>query len=178
MRRYFYLVLIFFVLVAVIILLGIINPSSNCPTQKETLTINGRSLTGLIESGQEITALMGYYACNPAQRNDVILYNLHPGSEPLVKIVKAVPGDTWSIETQDKKNRIIVNGEILTTTTGVPYEISDQSATLLGRYVQSRNNMMIENSYLILGNLSAGSMDSTRFGLVSINDFLGKVVDW
>jgi len=47
---------------------------------------------------------------------------------------------------------------------------------LLNLFVRDYKHIIPKNVYLILGNQSGGSLDSTRFRLASQNDILGKVI--
>ena len=49
---------------------------------------------------------------------------------------------------------------------------------MLSLYENDYKNSILQNTYLILGNLVEGSLDATRFGFVNKGDILGKVVYW
>ena len=46
---------------------------------------------------------------------------------------------------------------------------------MLSLYEENYKGVIPENAYLILGNLSGGSLDITHFGFVNKKDILGKV---
>ncbi|PIR87372.1 MAG: hypothetical protein COU11_00730 [Candidatus Harrisonbacteria bacterium CG10_big_fil_rev_8_21_14_0_10_49_15] len=179
---------------AIGIILGTTGGQSRCYTE-EVKTVRGSSLSGLVEPGTQITAAMGYYACNNIQRGDIVLYHFGGSTEPLIKIVKAIPGDEWSLRPIDPRGRlpagqageddkeieenishIIVNNRVLENSLGEPYRVNAKEAKLLSLYLRDYGGVIQKSAYLILGNTVSGSTDSRRFGLVSSRDILGKVL--
>ena len=47
---------------------------------------------------------------------------------------------------------------------------------MLALYIKNYKGIIPARSYLILGNLPEGSVDSTRFGLIDQSALIGKVV--
>ena len=47
---------------------------------------------------------------------------------------------------------------------------------MLSLYENDYKGMIPSKAYLILGNLSGGSLDASRFGLIDRSDILGKVL--
>jgi len=176
MKKILYLILAIFILVVATGFFSRINQNSACPVEKALFTVRGNSMVGLLESGQEVTASMGYYQCHDARRGDIVLYKLAASSEPIVKIVRAIPGDTWSLQEVGDRYQIIVNGRVLTTSKNEPYQFGSKNAALLENYIRDYKGIIPENAYLIFGNQVSGSVDSSRLGLVSKKDFLGKVI--
>jgi hypothetical protein len=64
---------------------------NHCFISVEKKTVQGYSLRGLVEDGQTIIALMGYYNCHDIERGDLVLYSYAGSSDPLLKIVKGIP---------------------------------------------------------------------------------------
>lgn len=147
-----------------------------CATKMERFEVRGDSLAPLIKPGQTIELVSGYYNCQPVQREDIVAYKYAGNQAPIIKIVKAVPGDKWRLEA-DKPGQayqILVNDGPLKNSLGQLYQISAANSKMLKLYAQSYSTIP-ENTYLILGNQIAGSLDATRFGLISQSDILGKV---
>lgn len=147
----------------------------NCGIQEVTDVVSGTSLSGIIENGQEIYLLKNYYRCHDVQRNDLIIYNYAGNPVPLIKIVRAVPGDKWQLHYTDLGYEITVNGKILTNSNGQNYQIPASKISMLQLYVSSYP-VIPPNSYLILGNIPSGTLDSSRFGLVGLQDIIGKAI--
>lgn len=150
-----------------------------CQTVIEDRIVRGRSLDPLIREGQRITLLRGYYLCHPVRRGDVVAYGYAGNPDPLLKIVRAAPGDRFSLRRvqagQGPGWHVIVNGTIAKNSQGLPYLIDARGHRMLSLYARSYGGAVPEGACLILGNQPGGSLDSTRFGLVSVAELLGKV---
>ncbi len=149
--------------------------SQNCDIKQITDTVHGGSMSGIVENGQQIIIFEGYYKCHAVQRNDLVIYNYAGNPEPLIKIVKAIPGDKWFLKLSDQGYEIVVNNKILTTSLGELYQIPTTKISMLKLYATSYPTIP-QNTYLILGNLSFGTLDSSRFGLIGLQDIIGKAV--
>lgn len=139
--------------------------------------VRGTSMAPLLKPNQEIIALYGYYKKCPVKRGDIVLYQ-HPGrQEPIVKFVKSVPGDVFALREDPGAGgwHLYINGKLVRNSEGVPYLFSKQRVAVLKLY-EKHHNPLPENTYLLLGNRVAGSLDSTLFGLVDKNSILAKVV--
>jgi signal peptidase I len=148
--------------------------SSSCAIRTEAKTVEGASMTPFVQSGEAVHVLVGYYACHPIERGDVVLYSYAGDKNPLIKIVQAVPGDRWSLENQGDYFLILVNGQILKNREEHEYEIPATNKTL-PLYAQSYP-VIPAGAYLILGDETGGTLDSSHFGLVGGTDILGKVI--
>jgi len=148
--------------------------ASNCPIKIEEKIVRGNSMDPFIKNGQTITVLKGYYNCHKVKRNDIILLHYAGNKNPLIKIVKAIPGDNWHLENSNGCYYIIVNGNIAKNSEGKDYCLSEKKAKMLQLYA-SDYPIIPQNAYLVLGNEVEGSMDSTRFGLLGKDNIIGKV---
>ncbi len=154
---------------------GTIAQADPCAVTRETREVRGGSLSGIIASGASIEVLVGYYACHPVLRNDIVMYRYGGNPEPIIKIVRGVPGDALKLQKEGAVWRIVVNGKVLATSGGAPYALGDAAHRILSLYVPEGGVVIASSTYLIFGNLAEGSVDSTRFGLVDVSDILGKV---
>ena len=146
-----------------------------CEVQAEERIVRGGSLSPLIESGDTVKVLFGYYNCHKIKRNDVVAYYYAGNKDPLIKIVRGVPGDSFKLEqTEQGAWYIIINGKILKNSAGEPYLVSGKRYEMLALYEKDYKGVIPEQAYLIMGNLISGAMDSTRYGLVHKNDILAK----
>jgi signal peptidase I len=152
-----------------------IEKSQNCPIKIEEKIVRGNSLEPLIKDGETIEVLFGYYDCNPIQRNDIVIYFYAGNKNPIIKIVKGIPGDKFSLKKTNNGWYILINGEILKNSENQPYILNEQGYRLLSLYEKDYKGIIPEDTYLILGNLPQGSLDSSHFGFVGKKDILGKV---
>ena len=147
----------------------------SCLVRRETRTVRGDSLFGVLKSGTRVEVLFGYYECRPIRRGDVVAYRFGGNQEPLVKIVRGITGDELALRSTGMGYEIMVNGAPVMTSEGVPYIVGEAGFKLLSLYVRDFEGVIPKDSYLILGNLAGGSRDSSQFGLVSKSDIVGKV---
>lgn len=147
---------------------------SECPLSIEHFVVRGDSMSPFIVPNEEVSALFGYYDCNPIKREDVVLYD-YPGNDNfLIKFVKAVPGDQWSLKEDGGRYIITVNGEILVNAEGEQYSLPESSARMIRLYTDDYP-VIPADAYLLLGNRVDGSLDSTHFGLVGKDSIVAKV---
>jgi len=153
------------------------NLNEQCITKTELLEVRGDSLAPLINHGETIKLLHGYYDCARVEREDIIAYR-HAGNDvPIIKIVKGIQGDKFSLvkSPQSAGWNILINEAIVKNSEGQPYLIGQAGYNMLSLFVKDFKGIIPEGAYLILGNITAGSLDSTSFGLVHKSDFVGKV---
>lgn len=144
--------------------------------EARTMRVSGESLAGIVENGAEVTVVDGYYACHTVRRGDVVAYRHTAATPPLIKIVKAIPGDEWKLERHEQGWEVIVNGTALVTLAHETYALSDARAHMLNLYVHDYGGRIPPNAVLLLGNISSGSFDSSMFGLADIGSITGKVI--
>ncbi len=148
----------------------------SCVTEIEEKIVRGNSLNPLIESGETVKILFGYYNCNEIEREDIITYNYSGNENPIIKIVKGLPGDNFSLEKVDSGYNILINDKISKNSKNQPYILDERGYKMLSLYEKDYKGIIPANSYLILGNLAEGSLDSRIIGLVDKKDILGKVI--
>lgn len=145
-----------------------------CVTRMEERVVSGASLSGVIEEGDSVTLLFDYYKCNPVKPGDIVAYQ-HPAfQDPIIKIVRGLPGDSFKLESTAEGAVILVNNQTVKIKGGEPYLLDERGARLLGLYEKDYKGKVPEAAYLILGN-SRDSLDSSRFGFISESNIAGKV---
>lgn len=152
------------------------NSNNDCAVSYDPYELRGDSLKGLIESGSQITIANGYYKCHDIKRDEVVAYNYAGNKNYIIKIIKAIPGDSWDLmKTKDDYYLILVNKIPISNAQGTNYLIPPDKINMLKLY-QKDYPLIPSNSYLILGNQINGTLDSTHFGLVGKSDIVGKVI--
>ena len=146
----------------------------------ETVIVRGTSLSPLIRPGEEVTILRGYYGDHPVQRGDIVLVNYSGNEAPLIKIVKGLPQDSFALQKCDNGAgwHILINNKILNNSENKAYVNYDKRHKMLSLYIKDFNGVIPENAYLVLGNVPAGTLDSTRFGLIDKSAIIAKVMDY
>ncbi len=151
--------------------------SEPCFTASEK-TVRGHSMEPLFYEGETIHSLLGYYDCHEIKRGDIVLADYGGASFGIIlKTVKGLPGDTFTLSTDGLAWNILVNGEVLTTNTGVKYSLPDYVATILKSYENQSAGIVPEGNYLLFGEISEGSFDSTRAGFFPHDSIIAKV-EW
>lgn len=149
--------------------------SGNCITKTEKYLVRGNSLSGLIEPNQTIRIIFGFYDCNEIKRGDVVAHNYAGNPELIIKIAKGIPGDKFNLQKTTDGWHILINAEILKNSQNQPYILNENGYKMLSLYEVDYMGIIPANTYLILGNLISGSVDSSRFGLINKQGILGKV---
>lgn len=147
-----------------------------CLVTVEKRIVRGESLSGLIEPGQTVRILFGYYQCNEVEWNDIVAYQYAGNENPIIKIIKSIPGDEFHLKKTEQGWCILVNGQPLKNSKNQLYVLDEKGHRMLSLYEKDFQGVVPENSYLILGEQIKGSLDSSHFGLIHRSDILGKVV--
>lgn len=138
-----------------------------------TLHVRGTSMQPAIADGATITVAGGEPACiEPLRHGDVVLLETPASGIPLIKAVRALPGDRFAV----RDGQLTVNGDVAVNSTGAPYRLPAARAKMLVLYERDYGGIIPAGTYLVLGETPSGTLDSTRFGLVARNQIVGKVV--
>jgi len=145
--------------------------TAGCAAVVEQREVRGESLKGLVEAGTtlQIETARG---CIEPRRGDLVTWRPAKRDTPVVKVVRAVPGDTLALLEEEGIFYIHVNDERLTTSTGEPYALKPNRARMLQLY----EGELRADTFLLLGNIAGGTYDSTRLGLIHKSDIEGRVI--
>jgi len=153
--------------------------SAACAIDERPLKVSGNSMTGLIENGAELKLLVGYYQCQPVERDDIVVYDYAKDQTPIIKMVKGIAGDKFRLEKATTGcYQIFINNQILKNYNDQAYCLNENGYRMLVLYEKDYGGVIPPNAYLILGNQVGGTLDSSRFGLVGKDDILGKVIGY
>jgi len=150
------------------------NQNLGCVTSIEERTVEGISLQGIIEPEEKVTVYFDYYKCHEPERGDIVLIDYAGNKNPIIKIVKGVSGDSFSLKETSGGWNILINNEVIRNSQGKEYVISQNGYKMLSLYANDYQNKIPEGAFLVMGNLVNGSIDSTVFGLISQDDIIGK----
>lgn len=150
---------------------------SECHELRAAKTIRGHSMEPLLQDGTEVFTRMGYYACHVPARGDIVIARLAHDHDPIIKQIKAIPGDTLVVVPADTTDvfYLEINEQRVSNSTGKPYVFDTARADMLRLYSRDYQGSLPEGAYLILGDQPFGTLDSTRFGLIDRENLLGKV---
>ncbi len=150
--------------------------TNRCFTE-EWWIVRGHSLEPLIKPGEKVKILKGYYDCHPVERGDIVVYHYMGNRNPIIKIIKAIPGDKLSLRRKENGSgwQLFINDKVVKNSEKIPYTINYRGYKMLSLYIKDYKGVIPPNTYLILGNRSSGSLDSRVFGLIDKSDIIGKV---
>ncbi len=122
--------------------------------------VEGQSMEPNLHDNQRLIIEKISYHIHPPQRGDIIVLRLpHRHSDPLIKRVVGLPGET--VEVRD--GRVYINGQLLDE----PY--LDQNT-----YPGMPSRVVPENEVFVLGDNRGQSNDSRMFGFVPFSDIVGR----
>jgi len=131
------------------------------------VAVQGNSLTPMVPDGSSV--MMKPLSCaGKILRGDLVIFRTGACNQPVIKIVKALPGDRFAV----KNGYISVNDGKLTTSTGEDFRLAESRARMLALYEKRFNGVIPPDSYLVLGDNPSGALDSTRIGLVHRSDII------
>jgi len=148
---------------------------ANCSVKTKEMIVQGDSMAPLIEPGQTIKALFGYYNCHKVKRGDVILFKYAGNKNLIIKIVKGTPGDSFQLEKTSVAWNLYVNNKLVVNSENKAYLLSGVRYKMLHLYEKSYKGIIPSNAYLVLGNKTSGTLDSTRIGLIGKKNIVAKV---
>lgn len=157
------------------------NPPEGAANQIEKTQVRGNSMEPVLKDGETIAIDNNYYQKNEIKRDDIVIVSFSWREEPLAKFIRAIPGDTLALEEQaDGSFHIIVNSEVIKNSEAKPYGLTYAKSRMINLYAQEYkekyDSKIPDDLYLVLGNQTNGTQDSTQFGLVSREHILGKIV--
>lgn len=139
--------------------------------------VRGNSLAPLLNDGDSVKIYYGFYDTHEVQRGDIVVCRFSFRQDPVIKIVRAVPADRFELkDLEDGGVLLLINGAELKNSADRLYKFSGKRKQMLSLYAKDYKGVIPENSYLLLGNLTEGSLDSSRFGLVDREVIIGKAM--
>lgn len=145
----------------------------DCPIETAEEEVRGTSMEPLIKNGDMVIVYKGYEKCNEFKKGDLVIYKFAGHDTPLIKMVRAVSGDKFELKENEQKNwNIYINNEILKNSQNQAYELNENTYKMLKNYATDYPTIPTD-TYLILGEETGGSIDSTKFGLVGKSGIIG-----
>ena len=139
-----------------------------------TMRVEGGSMSPRIAPGQLIKIQQGPVEClGTLKRGDVVLFHSDSSRVPLIKALRGLPGDKFSVS----DGKIIINGSTATNGAGEPYRLSPPRAAMIALYVHDDHGVIPPDTFLVMGENPAGSLDSSRYGLIPQSAIIGKVIE-
>jgi signal peptidase I len=141
-----------------------------CPAR--AVTVRGDSLSPLLPHGSDVMmkpAACARFSHGPVRRGDLVIFHTGARAQPVIKIVRGLPGDRFAV---DLDGFIIVNGVILKNSAGAAYRPPVRGRAMLLAYRDGYGGVIPAGAYLLLGDNANSVIDSTRLGLIHVSDFI------
>lgn len=159
-----------------ILLLFSIAFGQTCIPKIERKVIRGDSMKGIFKNNQEVSVDMNYYRCKRPAVGEIVLIQKKNFRAPIIKQILVGPGQSFYLMNQNKGAVMMVNGSELKNSLGSIYLFREKSLKMLKLYEKSFNGKMPADSYFVFGSGLSESRDSTRFGPVSRDEIIAKVL--
>lgn len=143
--------------------------NTDCNTHKTYYWVTGSSMEPLIQNGEDVSVIENHYTClKVVSRWDIVVFQLN--NKPLIKIVKAIPGDIIKFESQ----QMFINAELMKNSHGEIYRFSPQEINLLKAYLQ--DDILQSWAFFVFWDNVSNSVDSRKVWAVGIESFQAKVI--
>lgn len=155
---------------------GTVKEGTDCTVKKETLKVPA-SGSDIFKIGSEIEVEMNYYACNKGERDEIVMIQSPGRDDPIFKYIKMIPGDKYTVtEGKNKKFKVTVNGKVMENIKGEPYSFEDRKSRMIKLYESNFKDGIKSGVYFVFGETPTGGFDSTRFGPVTSERMIGRVI--
>lgn len=105
-------------------------PNLDCVHASQLHMMRRSDLGPLLEKDRQYKVLIGYYACNPVQRGDLVFFQFSDTLRPVVRVVRGIPGDRAEIRATDGGHwEVWVNDKPVQGADG-PFRLSDPTTPL------------------------------------------------
>ncbi|HOI60250.1 MAG TPA: signal peptidase I [Candidatus Pacearchaeota archaeon] len=143
--------------------------NNDCFVAKQR-TIDGTSMSPLLQNGETVTTYENFYDCNEIQKSDIIIFNFKTREGDYIKKIVGMPNEKLEFE----EGYIKINGEFVLNSEGSKYKLNSSQQKILS--IPLVDNQIPRNGYLVLGdNVSNGTFDSRQFGYINKSQIIGKV---
>ena len=150
----------------------------DCVKESITQSITDGNMVDLIPKSSTVKIMMDFYNCNEIKRNDLVWYRFSNQIPPVVRLVRGLPGDKYSLspDPEDKERWFIsVNGSKIKSENENFY-IKSNTVPPLKTYELSRGGILRDDEYILLSSFPPGLSDSSNLGLISKKALVGKVI--
>jgi len=166
-------VIIVLILAGVLFLISQVRPG--CTVTREPNEVRGMSLGSQLPDGSSVILLRGYYKCHEPARGEIAAFQAPGNAVPVIKVVRGVPGDQFSLTSDTTGGHLLINGNVQTTAEGQPYVLSENRVAFWTLYVNQFHGVIPPKAYMLLGNIPGGALDSIRYGFISSSQLIGKI---
>jgi len=129
----------------------------------------------LVRKGEFVHVYAGQ--CDfPVERGAVVMVTTR-SPFPQMRVARALPGDTVTVESRGGIRVLLVNGTELRNSVGKPYRFSAVSAEVMREHLAPFGGRLPEGAYLLLGDRPDFTLDAAQLSPVLRRDILGVMTD-
>ncbi len=150
----------------------------SCVQETYNLNTVDKHMGELLQPNQILKIFKNYYDCNPVKREDLVYFKFADGIDPVIRIVKGIPGDLYSLEqdASDKTKWVIRLNGATRDINGTPYFITSETIPPLYTYQLSKKGVLGPDEYILLSEIPPGLSDSSNLGLISQKNLVGRAL--
>lgn len=139
------------------------------------MAVQGDSMEPTLKAGQEVLVDKDYYKTNALRKGDIVAVAFQTTNTQYVKRVIAVEGD----RVEFKGSSLLINGQPLAEEylKDQDYQIPITELKILQIQLQKYGKIP-QGSFLALSDNRSRAHDSRKWGLLSTNQILGKVISY
>ena len=139
-----------------------------------TLVRTGQ-LYPLVHKGDFVHVYTGQ--CDFPVEGGAVVMVLATSPFPQLRVVRALPGDTVTVESRGGLRVLLVNGTELRNSAGRPYRFSRVSAEVMREHLVPFGGRLPEGAYLLLGDRPDFTLDPAQLKPTLRKEILGVMVD-
>lgn len=168
------IIVVSFVIFAVLAVGGQMFWKDNTPdtSKLKPFIISGESMEPTIADGDQVFTDLNYYKTHPIEKGDIVAIQFSLSSNKIKRVV-AVGGD----KVEFTNNQILVNDTASPTSYLKDSNVSfNPSKSRILKIQLGRTGIIPEGQLVVLGDNRFPSEDSQQFGLVMVEQVMGKVI--
>lgn len=145
-----------------------------CVREIETKIFRNTTMSGILEKDDVIKIFVGYYDCVKIQRGDIIAYGKPDSNDPIIKVVKGIPGDIIALDSTSTEASVFINEKIAATSNNIPFKFKGGVIDVFLIYLNNFKGVIPDNTYLVMGNVEEKPQDGLYFSFVTKDEIIGK----
>ena len=145
--------------------------------REEDLVLRDDQLYPLLRKGETVRIKVGYYSCHRPQRGELVYYRFSPLMEPVVRVLRALPGDRYGVVPHSERRgwSVKIQGDLMKTGGKDHYFGVPAAAPILKLFEGQNQGTLKPNEVLVFSLSMPGDTDSGAFGVANMADMLGRI---
>jgi len=154
---------------------GMAGMATHAECVRQGTVVRTGQLHPLVRKGEFVHVYTG--ECDfPVERGAVVMV-LSQSPFPQLRVARALPGDTLTVESRGGIRVLLVNGTELRNSAGKPYRFSRLSAEVMSEHLAPYGGRLPDGAYLLLGDRPDYTLDASTLTPVLRKDIRGVMMD-